>query len=178
MTPDMHTQPPNPIAMLPSTAAEQIPKFQYNTRLQAPLGPQALNMQQQQVTLHLHSFTFQPPTSQQQQQQQQQQRQCNAAAAVLALAVGAPLRCQAVPGSSSGSNGSSGVAAVAAGERSRFGVLLWERLPGAAAGTAAGGKSSSSRRGGGVGGCDVQALEFPAWLSTKQQEPSQVNIHG
>jgi hypothetical protein len=77
------------------------------------------------------------------------------ASALLHLAVGDPMRCKAVPGSSGCGDSSSGA------KRISFGVLSWEQLPGAVGGRSAGGST-------------VQ-LNFPAWVSSEQHEPSNVS---
>jgi hypothetical protein len=132
-------------------AAEQIPSFQHTRCLQDPLKPRALHLQPQQtVALHMHSFEYTVPAH------VQSSESSEGAAALLHLAVGDPMRCKAVPGSSSCSSSSSGA------QRISFGVLSWEQLPGAING------------GGSAGGSTVQ-LEFPAWVSCDQQEPSSVS---
>lgn len=140
------------LSCCPATVeAERTEPFKYTKCLQDPLAPRILNFQQQQtVTLHLHSFHYVSASAQQQQQ--------GSASDVLYLAVGAPLRCKAIPGGRSGSN----AAAAAADQTNSFGVLTWAQLPGALA-------SNSSGRDG------PSPLEFPAWLSHDQHEPSVVS---
>ena len=134
---------------LPVAAAEVIPPFQYSKCLQGPLAPRSLTLQPQQtVTLHLHSFEVSQPS-------QQQQHPQGGAAALLQLAVGSPMRCKAVPGGSSSS-------ASSAGQRNSFGVLTWEQLPGAVTGCT-------------LPGGSTVPLEFPAWVSLGQAEPSNVS---
>jgi hypothetical protein len=99
------------------------------------------------------------------------------------LAVGAPMRCMAVPGTSSGGSSSSGgsagslvQAAAAAGQRNSFGVLTWEQLPGAICASAASSGGGVRGSGRGSSGSSDAALEFPAWLSQEQQQPSTVSV--
>lgn len=134
-------------------AAEVIPPFQHTKCLQDPLRPRTLHPQPQQqtVTLRLHSFECTPPSHQQGPED---------TAAPLRLAVGAPMRCTAVPGSSSGYGSSSRSSGA---QHMSFCVLTWEPLPGAVGRTSAAGSA-------------VQ-LEFPAWVSSDQQEPSNVSEH-
>lgn len=143
-----HCTPP------PDAAAEIIPYFKYSKCLQGPLAPRSIPLQPQTVTLHLHSFEVSQPS--------QQQNPQGGAAALLQLAVGSPMRCKAVPGCSSGSGGAS-----SARQRMSFGVLTWEQLPGAVPG--------GSAPGGMPPGGSTVPLEFPAWMSLDQAEPSNVS---
>lgn len=132
-------------------AAEAIPSFLHTRCLQDPLKPRPLHLQPQQtVTLHMHSFEYTVSAH------QQGSESSEGAAPLLHLAVGDPMRCTAVPGSSSSCGDSSSGA-----KRISFGVLSWEQLPGAVGGPSAGGST-------------VQ-LDFPAWVSSGQQEPSNVS---
>jgi hypothetical protein len=140
-------------------AAEPIPTFSYSKRLQAPLAPRTLNLQQQQmVTLHMHCFQY---------SQQQHEQGSSGSSGVLYLAVGAPLRCKAIPGNAAAAPAFAGSSS---GSRSSFGVLTWQPLPGAIGrdDAAAADNSSSSD--------SVASLQFPAWLSAEEQEPSTVSI--
>jgi hypothetical protein len=139
-------------------AAEPIPRFSYSTRLQGPLAPRTLNLQQQQqqqqqtFTLHLHCFQYR--------QQQHEQDSSSGSSDVLYLAVGAPLRCKAIPGNAAAASASAG----SSSSRNSFGVLTWQPLPGAVGKSAAANNISSSSG-------SVAPLEFPVWLFAEEQEP-------